>query len=230
MTLPVKGSTYSFDLALVNASAPTDFLANPTIAAGDFQVSKDGGAYANLASLPSISPSGSIQVVVSLSATEMTADKVSVKGIDVAGAEWRDVFIGIDIPVSTVDSLADSNNRVDVGSWLGTAVTSGTGGPDINVNAISDDLTAPIQLEQNLLNDIRGIVSGTPTVVQMVTDVEITSNSQFNGRIITFDDDTTTVGLRRQSTDIVDGIASTNTLTFTQLTEAPVSTDSFVIT
>ncbi len=32
--------------------------------------------------------------------------------------------------------------RVDVAAWLGTAVTSGTGGPDVNVNAISDDLTA----------------------------------------------------------------------------------------
>lgn len=41
----------------------------------------------------------------------------------------------------------DSNGRVDVGEWLGTAVTSGTGGPDVNINAISDDTGAAVNLE-----------------------------------------------------------------------------------
>lgn len=44
-------------------------------------------------------------------------------------------------------AFVDANERVDVGEWLGTAVTSGTGGPDVNVNAISDDTTAAINLE-----------------------------------------------------------------------------------
>ena len=41
----------------------------------------------------------------------------------------------------------NASGRVDVGEWLGNAVTHGTGGPDVNVNAISDDTTAAALLE-----------------------------------------------------------------------------------
>lgn len=43
----------------------------------------------------------------------------------------------------------DANNRIDVGSWLGTAVTtSGTSNkPEVDVNSISDDATAANNLE-----------------------------------------------------------------------------------
>jgi len=48
--------------------------------------------------------------------------------------------------VGTLDNtnfaFVDSSERVDVGQWLGTAATSGTGGPDVNVNAIGDSTTA----------------------------------------------------------------------------------------
>ncbi len=44
-------------------------------------------------------------------------------------------------------SIENRFNDVNVATWLGTAVTSGTGGPDVNVNAISDDTTAAVNLE-----------------------------------------------------------------------------------
>lgn len=70
--------------------------ANPTIAAGDFKVSKDGGALANLTTLPSVEPAGSVLVTISLSATEMNADKVSVVWIDqTSPKEWADGMISI---------------------------------------------------------------------------------------------------------------------------------------
>ena len=40
-----------------------------------------------------------------------------------------------------------SSAMANVDSWLGTLVTSGTGGPDVNVNAISDDTAAAATLE-----------------------------------------------------------------------------------
>ena len=40
-----------------------------------------------------------------------------------------------------------SSALANVDSWLGTLATSGTGGPDVNVNAISDDATAAATLE-----------------------------------------------------------------------------------
>ena len=87
-----------------------------------------------------------------------------------------------------------------------------------------------VQLAQNLDNCAIGTASGTPTTTTMISDVAVTVDNQFNGRIITFDDDTTTAALQKQSTDITATTASTNTLTFTALTTAPVSGDTFTIT
>jgi hypothetical protein len=67
--------------------------ANPTIATGDFKVSKDGGAFANLTTLPSANPASGRSIMIDLSATEMTADNVVVQCVDAAGAEWCDQLI-----------------------------------------------------------------------------------------------------------------------------------------
>lgn len=78
--------TFLADLAI-----PGSWKLTPTIAAADFKVSKDGAAFANLATLPSEEPAGSGQVKISLSATEMDADEVVVRGIDqTAVKEWAD--------------------------------------------------------------------------------------------------------------------------------------------
>ena len=54
----------------------------------------------------------------------------------------------------------DVNGRVDVGDWLGQAVTlSANNNPDVNVDEISDDLTAPQNLE--LQYDTTGLVGDT---------------------------------------------------------------------
>ena len=92
---PVKGQDFVFRLALIDAQIG-GFKANPTIAAGDFKVSKDGGALANLATLPSVEPAGSIWVKIELSSTEMTADTVAIQAIDqTATKEWSDFALCI---------------------------------------------------------------------------------------------------------------------------------------
>jgi len=54
---------------------------------------------------------------------------------------------GADV-ATDVAAMIDGNNRVDVGSWLGSAVTLSTGNkPDVNVNEVSDDATAADNLE-----------------------------------------------------------------------------------
>ena len=83
----------------------------------------------------------------------------------------------------------DANGRVDVGEWLGNAVTFGTGGPDVNVNAISDDTTAAANLEldydgtgYNKTNSTIGTlttnsdktgysISGTKTTLDALNDI-----------------------------------------------------------
>ena len=89
---PVKGVAYSFPIALINSTTTTALVAAPTLSAGNFQISKDGGAFANLATLPTVTPSGGVQVIVSLSATEMTADNIGIL-INVTGAAQQ--FISI---------------------------------------------------------------------------------------------------------------------------------------
>jgi hypothetical protein len=107
MALPKKGVAYEYFLSLVDALDAESFKAAPTIAAGDFQISKDGGAFANLATLPVVEPAGSIGVKISLSAEEMNADKVMLQGIDQAGNEWFDVMVFIDIPTTNAETAGD---------------------------------------------------------------------------------------------------------------------------
>ena len=120
MTLPVSGVEYSFTIQLVDSANPADFLASPTIAAGDFQVSTDGGALANLTNLPTNSPAGSILVNVTLTASEMAGAKISVVGIDAAGAAWEDIAINIDVPTGSIETVLDlvEGDHVETNSSL----------------------------------------------------------------------------------------------------------------
>jgi hypothetical protein len=69
--------------------------------------------------------------------------------------------------------------------------------------------------------------SGTPTTTTMVSDLGVTVNDQFNGRVILFHKDTTTAALRGQGTTITGCTAASNTLTFDAVTTAPSSGDTF---
>lgn len=104
---PVYGVEYVFYVALQSQSASATYQANPTLAAGDVTVSKDGGADANLTTLPVATPASGKRLKVTVSATEMQADDVSILFSDAAGAEWADLHIDLQpirIPYSTVDN------------------------------------------------------------------------------------------------------------------------------
>ena len=88
---PVKGEDFVMRIALTDYATSGTLRISPTIAAGDFKISKDGGALADLAVLPVIEPAGSMCVKVALSASEMTADTVAVQAVDqTAVKEWAD--------------------------------------------------------------------------------------------------------------------------------------------
>src|SRR3990170_1558256 len=68
-----------------------DYKSNPTLATGDVQISKDGGAFANITTLPTVTPASGTSVLVSLSAAEMQAKHVIVRFIDqTSPKEWED--------------------------------------------------------------------------------------------------------------------------------------------
>lgn len=103
--LPQNGVAYVTYINLVDAADSSKFKAAPTIAAGDFQISKADGSLANLATLPTVEPAGSIWVKVSLSASEMTTGKVKFQAIDAAGAEWQEMTFTMDVPDTNTETL-----------------------------------------------------------------------------------------------------------------------------
>ena len=107
MAEPRRGVAYEMFVALTDLSEPQFFIENPTIVAGDFQVSKDGGAFIDLATLPVVEPALSNTVKINLSATEMTADKVVVNGKDAVGEEWADFYAFLDNPTGAVGDVFD---------------------------------------------------------------------------------------------------------------------------
>ncbi len=93
---PVRGEDFKTSICLTDMGNPGSFKANPTIAAGDFKISKDGGAFANLNTLPSVTPAAGVAVELLLSATEMTADYVIIVAIDqTTQKEWADYAFSI---------------------------------------------------------------------------------------------------------------------------------------
>lgn len=93
---PTKGEDFVIRVALESMAAAGSFKASPTIAAGDFKVDKDGGGLTNLTTTPTVDPTGSVLVKVALSATEMTADVVTIVGIDqTSPKEWADFVLTI---------------------------------------------------------------------------------------------------------------------------------------
>ena len=93
---PKKNEDFLIRVALEDASGTGGFKSSPTIAAGDFKVDKDGGGLTNLATLPSVSPASTVLVLITLSATEMNADVVTLVCIDqTSPKEWADLVVSI---------------------------------------------------------------------------------------------------------------------------------------
>lgn len=93
---PVKGEDFLIRIALADMAVPGRYKSNPTIASGDFKVDKDGGGLNNLSTLPSVDPSSTKLVLITLSATEMTADVVTVICSDQTDPpEWADYVFSI---------------------------------------------------------------------------------------------------------------------------------------
>lgn len=93
---PVKNRAYTFIVSLIDAAAIAKFKSSPTIAAGDFKVGVPGGAFTNLATLPTVMIAGGPAVLVTLNASEMNQDNLCILAADQAGAEWCDAMWSIE--------------------------------------------------------------------------------------------------------------------------------------
>lgn len=112
---PKKNAAFVTYVSLEDQANAGLFKASPTLAAGDFKVSIDGGALTNLATLPTNTPSGSAMVKISLSAAEMNGDNITVVCKDAAGDEWYDLVLNIQTTARQVDDLSTLGGTAQTG-------------------------------------------------------------------------------------------------------------------
>jgi hypothetical protein len=93
-------------VSLAPRTASGQWQSNPTLAAGDVKVSLDGGALANLATLPAVTPAASKLVKITLSQAETNADNIAIIFSDAAGAEWCDLTVNLQTVAKQFDDLA----------------------------------------------------------------------------------------------------------------------------
>jgi hypothetical protein len=174
--VPAKKNTEFIFYASVVSQANTKVMqGNPTIAAGDFKVSTDGGALGNLTTIPAVTPAGSAMIKFTLSATEMNGDNITVVGIDAAGSEWCDLVVNIHTAANQIDDIKTDTAAIlvdtaDMQPKLGTpsadisadiaAVKSDTG------NILTDTGTTL----DNHLTDIKG--TGFAKDTHSLTNIE----------------------------------------------------------
>jgi len=158
--MPKQGVAFTFYTELVDAADTTLFKANPTLAAGDAQISLAGGAFANLANLPTVAPAGGTQVKVELTAAEMAGVDRTVQFHDVVGGEWLDQAIHITADVQVIDDLA-TQASVDVVAGVVDSILVNTG----------TDIPASIAALNDL--DAAGVWAyGTRTLTMTAAEIE----------------------------------------------------------
>mgnify|MGYP001564616580 CR=1 FL=1 len=128
---PKKGVEFIFFVGLVSQANPLIMQSSPTIAAGDFKVSIDGGALANPATLPAVTPAASKMVKITLSTSEMNGDNITVICSDAAGAEWCDAVINI----QTMDASGVRAAIPEIARQLNLALVQGGGKGLVGVGA-----------------------------------------------------------------------------------------------
>jgi len=93
MTEPVRGISHIFDVALTLNGA---LVSSPPLATGDVKRSLAGGTFANLGTIPAVTPASSSNVTVTVSAVEMANDRVTVTFSDQTSPKaWDDLHIAI---------------------------------------------------------------------------------------------------------------------------------------
>lgn len=194
---PIKNTGYSFELSLVSQANPDVFQDNPTLAAGDVKVIKDGTLDGNIDTLPTAVTSLTRVITVTLSTDEMNADRVAVLFHDASGDEWQDVLVTIFTSAQTfntidtnVDSvLADTGTDgvvVGSGSKTGYALTS-TEHTNIADALLKRDWTSvSSEASRSVLNALRFLrnkwaLSGTTLTVYKEDD----STSAWTGTVST---------------------------------------------
>lgn len=183
----------------------------------------------------SLSAAGIQAVWDALTAALATAGSIGKKLADwvIGTSQTGDSFARLGAPTGasiSADIAAVQADTDNIQTRIPAALVSGR--MDANASAIDDSSAAAANLKQSTLGIVTAVVGLASTTISIVTSSMSPAAAvidQFKGKIVTFAEDTTTVNLRGQSTDIT-GSTATGVLTVTALTTAPVSGDTFSVT
>ena len=181
---PIKNQQFIFYTSLSSQSTG-QWQANPTLAAGDVKVATDDGAPANIGTLPVVDADFTKRIKVTLSASEMNGDNVTVIFSDAAGAEWDDMTINV-WPLSWLDANDDltdprlANLDAAVSSRLATA---GYTAPDnatiasiqTDTNDIQTRLPAALTADGNIKADtlrVGGTLQSSGDIIGDTNDIQ----------------------------------------------------------
>lgn len=214
-----KNVAFTFDISLIDTASRPAFKANPTLATGDFKVSKDNGALANLGTLPTVSPASGRIVRVVLSQAEMNADRVTVVCADAAGDEWDEVIIAINTTAETVDTIKTETALIvaDTDELQQDNVPGLITTLDNVVDTVKVD-TAAILLDTDVIDDG---TSGLVKIAQDVAAVLVDTGTTIPATITTIDNEIATIDT------VVDAIkVPTDKMVFSKTNELDVNTKS----
>lgn len=142
----IKNEETQFRACLEDFSNPGNFKTSPTIATGDFKRDMGGAGFTLLSTLPSISPTGSVAVLISLSASEMNDDVITIVAVDqTSPKEWSDqswCFVtqasNQDVNVVSIATGAITVGGFAVGAIGPTAIATGAiGAANFAIGAIN---------------------------------------------------------------------------------------------
>jgi len=162
-----------------------------------------------------------------IAADAITAAKIAPDAIgasELAADAVTEIQVGLATSAALATVQADTDN---IQTRLPAALSGGRMSSD--VQAINNNTSPVSRLERSARTIIKGTVgaaSSTTSIVTSSLDPAAAVTDQFKGRIVIFDETTTTVNLRGQATDITASTAG-GVLTVTALTTAPVSGDTF---
>lgn len=150
------------------------YRTTPTLATGDFKIEKDGGAAANLATLPTVSPAGGSSISIALSATEMQCQQAVIRMVDAAGAEWNDdcihiftvgdpsAYMQFDLFAATVGITAAAVSQIVAAVWNALRANhTATGSFGEGISSVQGSVTGSVaSVTGNVAGNVTGVVGG----------------------------------------------------------------------
>lgn len=159
-----------------------------------------------------------------INAAAIAADAIGAS--ELAADAVTEIQAGLATAAALATVQADTDN---IQTRLPAALVGGR--MDANVSAINGATGGVTAFDRSTRAIVEGTVGAASTTTNIITSSlapAATVADQFKGRIVIFDEDTTTANLRGQASDITANTAL-GVLTVTALTTAPVSGDTFVI-